>query len=232
MRLSAHQPSYIPWLGLLAKIDAVDHFVVLEDVKSSHNSFENRQRLKTNSGAQWLTVPVRRTGEEVCLIKDLEIANDQPWRRKHWRTIEMNYRRAPFFGEYAEQFRSVIFADHESLADLCVSTLLLFLRSFGIKAKMSTSSNTQVDGATERILELCKSHGASEFLFGAGGREYADVDLLLRNDVIPRFQRYEHPTYTQINGPFLPNMGCLDLLMNLGGEAGLRAIRRGHAETS
>jgi len=93
------------------------------------SGFENRQRIKTAQGVQWLTVPVRRNHE--LPIKDVLIANDQPWQRKHWRSIELAYHKAPFFDRYAQGFRANLMQPWAKLADLDALMLAYFLEVFG-----------------------------------------------------------------------------------------------------
>ena len=56
--VAIHQPHYLPWLGYLAKWAAADVFVFLDTVQYTKNGWQNRNRIKTATGPQWLTVPV------------------------------------------------------------------------------------------------------------------------------------------------------------------------------
>ena len=58
MILTAHQPVYLPWLGLFHKIALADKYVLLNEVQYLHRDWMNRNKIKTGSGLIWLTVPV------------------------------------------------------------------------------------------------------------------------------------------------------------------------------
>ena len=58
MILAAHQPQYLPWLGYLQKIAGADVFLILDDVQYKKNEWQNRNRIKSAEGWQWVTVPV------------------------------------------------------------------------------------------------------------------------------------------------------------------------------
>ncbi len=70
--LSAHQPVYLPWLGLFHKIALTDIFCFFDIVQYQRKDFNNRNKIKTSAGPIWLSVPVKSSGRFDCLITDIE----------------------------------------------------------------------------------------------------------------------------------------------------------------
>jgi hypothetical protein len=66
---------------------------------------------------------------------------------------------------------------------------------------------------------MCKQLGATTYIFGAQGRNYADVAAFAAAGIDARFQDYQHPTYPQQHGAFEPYMSLIDLLFNVGPES-------------
>jgi hypothetical protein len=229
MILSAHQPSLIPWLGLLAKVAAADLFCIFDCVPDDGSGFANRQRIKTAQGAQWLTVPVRKSLDTP--IKDVQIASDQPWARKTWRTIELAYQKAPYFATYSDGLkRAFLGTTWESLNDLDETMLFFFLNAFNIQTPVVAASDYSFQGAkSDLVLDMCRQLGASQYLFGSQGRDYADVASFEAAGITPLFQEYRHPVYQQLHGAFVEKLGALDLLFNVGGIEGRRLIVGGHS---
>ena len=62
MVLTAHQPVYLPWLGLFHKIWLAEKFVLFNTVQYLPKEWMNRNKIKTNEGEIWLTVPVLKKG--------------------------------------------------------------------------------------------------------------------------------------------------------------------------
>ena len=58
MIVAIHQPQYLPWLGYFDKLRRADVFCFLDNVQYKKNDWQNRNRIKTAQGWQWLTVPV------------------------------------------------------------------------------------------------------------------------------------------------------------------------------
>ncbi len=63
---------------------------------------------------------------------------------------------------------------------------------------------------------MCRKLGAKVYIFGALGRDYADVASFRAAGVDVMFQDYKHPVYPQLHGEFIPHLSIVDLLFNCG----------------
>jgi hypothetical protein len=223
MIVAAHQPAYLPWLGYLDKLAQADVFVVMDDLQYEAQNFQNRNRVKLNSGAGWLTVPLER-GAQTDRILDKRIHQGgsprEHWQRRTWRTLETHYGRAPHFARYAEELAEVYRRPWDRLVDLDQHVLELARRWLGItRPILQASSLGLVGGKTDRIIDLCRKLGARVYLSGSGGSTgYLDVAALRRAGITVRWQRFTHPVYPQRYPAlgFLPNLAFLDLVFNCG----------------
>ena len=220
MILTAHQPSYLPWLGLFHKIALADVFVHLDRVQYQPEEFNNRNRVKTASGPTWLSVPALKRDYLNRPIADIEINNKAPWRRKHWQTIKQAYAKAPCFGQYADYFESLYTDEWQTLVELDEATLKWFLDTLGIDVQWHRTADFSFQGRKQDlIVEMCEHFGADTFLFGALGRDYVDEEKFKRAGIRVLFQDYQHPDYPQQHGEFAPNMSIVDLLFNCGDDS-------------
>jgi hypothetical protein len=212
--LSAHQPVYLPWLGLFHKIEVSDIFVIFDDVPFSKKMWYNRNRIKGNNGQVMLTVPVLLDGSRDTLHKDVRIDNTSNWKRKHWKSIELSYQKAPYFKKYAEELKSLLLANQwDFLRDLNEAMLKYFMRSLGIITPLIRASSYSFEGKkSDLVLDMCVQLGAEHYLFGALGIDYVDEHSFLNKKVVPLFQEYNHPTYYQGTKDFLAFMSVVDLL--------------------
>ena len=218
MIVSINQPAYLPWLGYFERIARSDLHVVLDHVQYEKNSFTNRNRVRTNNGEIWLTVPLSTKGQFGNLeINHLAFATNNPWQKKHWDTLCMNYRKAPYFDEYAQTYESLYKTEWTSFMPMIRSFLAQHLIDLGIHTKLVYSSEMKVCGTkSELLLNLCCDVEASCYLSGAMGRDYLDEGLFSRSGICVTYQEYIHPEYRQHHGGFKPCMGILDLLFNEG----------------
>ena len=105
--VAIHQPNFLPWLGFFYKMLKADLFVFLDNVQFSKNSYQNRVRIKTSQGQQWLTIPVFHSFGQ--LTNEVQINNKENWREKHLKTLEMNYKRTPYFKIIYNMLESIYF---------------------------------------------------------------------------------------------------------------------------
>jgi len=218
MILAAHQPVYLPWLGLFHKIALADKFCFFDDVQYQPKDWNNRNKIKFSNGqANWLTVPVKRSGYRKKSIIDIEINNELPWKRKHKKSIINNYSRANYFDLYINDLMELYEKDWKYLVNLNYRFLLFFLEKLGIKIPVLRMSDYSFRGnKSDLVLDMCLKLQAQVYIFGALGKEYADSESFKKNNVAVFFQNYNHPRYEQLHGPFLSNLSVLDLLFNCG----------------
>ena len=116
MIIAVHQPQYLPWLGYFDKIDRADVFVLLDNVQFKKNEWQNRNRIKTAQGPQWLTVPVLYRFPQ--LICEVGINTKERWQHKQRQTILSNYRKAPFWSLLEPFFEEIFAKEWQTIAEL------------------------------------------------------------------------------------------------------------------
>lgn len=217
MILTAHQPAYLPWLGLFHKIALADKFIFFDQVQYVPRDWINRNQVKGKDGPIMLTVPVLTKGYLNKSISEIEINNSEPWRRKHWKTIQLNYHDSKYFKTYSDFFEDVYQRDWKLLADLNFYMLIWFLQILGFRIEVERAGRYHFQGfKSDLVLDMCLQLKADFYIFGALGKDYADIDKFKRSGVEPYFQSYDHPTYHQLHGQFIPYMSIMDLIFNEG----------------
>jgi len=217
MILTAHQPVYLPWLGLFHKIALAETFVYFDQVQYLPKDWMNRNKIRTKSGSIWLTVPVLRKGYRDLKTSEIEINNSINWQKKHFRSISLNYKKSPYFENYIPFFEDVYSRKWKFLGDLNEYMLKWFLDELGIKVNFLNSNDFKFQGEkSSLILDMCKELNASTYIFGMLGKDYADVQEFEKNNIGLIFQNYNHPKYSQLYREFISYMSVIDLLFNHG----------------
>lgn len=219
MILSAHQPAYLPWFGYIHKIALADQFVLLDAIQFEKNSFTNRNKIKTSNGDTWLTIPVEMKDHLNKNLNELNIDSKQNWKKKHWTSIFFNYKKTPFFNQYADFLNEYYQLEITNLSEFIQISTNYFLKELKIETPTIKLSELNIESKKqELIIDICKATNSSAFVFGAMGKDYADLDYFKQHQISIYFQEYKHPIYTQLHGDFSPYMTILDALFNLGSE--------------
>lgn len=229
MRVAIMQPTYLPWVGYFDLMDQVDLFVYLDHVQFVRQSWHQRNRIKTPTGLQWLTVPVAgRFGQS---LQETPIA-DSAFPVKHVRAIEVNYHRASAFRDFFPSLKDALVAGAATrrLVELNIGCIDLVAGKLDVHTPRVRSSSLKVEGKRgELVLEICRRLGATDYVSPLGAAEYllGDCDRFAAADVTVHFQSYEHPAYRQLFPPFVAYTSAVDLVLNerAAGEI-MRAGRR------
>jgi hypothetical protein len=228
--VSVHQPNFLPWLKLLAKILDSDVFVAYDTVQFTRSEFHARQRVLTYTGPAWLTVPVRRVPGVREPIAAVRIEDRQPWARRQLKTLRAGYAKTPCFTEVYELVESVYSRQWTLLADLNVALIETICRYLGSPVRIVRASTVEHRGDnTERLVDLVAAVGGSVHLTSTYGtqRSYLDWDRVGAAGIEVRPQVFTHPEYAQAWPGFRPGLACLDLLFARGRDTAELLARAG-----
>ncbi|OGW02808.1 MAG: hypothetical protein A2Z59_02255 [Nitrospinae bacterium RIFCSPLOWO2_02_39_17] len=228
MIVAIHQPQFIPWLGYFDKIDQADVFIFLDNVQYKKNEYQNRNRIKTANGWQWLTVPVLYKFPQK--INEVRINNKIDWKRKHLNTLVTNYSKSKYFEKYILYFKALYSKEWEFISDINIDVTRQLAGFLGIKknfiiASEFLSADKEEGDATKRLIDICRLIGADTYLAGKDGAKYMDVEKFTKSGIKLTFQDFKHPVYSQLFRKFEPNMSVIDLLFNHGEES-IEIIRK------
>lgn len=217
MIVAIHQPNFIPWIGFFYKIYKADIFVLLDDAQYIKNSYINRNQIKTPKGKEWLTLPVIHSGKFGQKINQVEFFNSFTYLRKIKGTLTVNYSKSTYFKEVFDLIESSMI-ESERLATFNESLIKKICKYLGMDKEVINSSGlSTIKGvSTERLIEICKTLQATEYLAGFGSKKYQDNLKFKEFGINPIVYDFVHPVYDQLWGEFIPNLSIVDLLFNHG----------------
>ena len=234
MILAVHQPNFLPWVGYFWKMAASDHFVLLDEVQFPRgNTFANRATVAGPNGYIELTVPVSvpKGHSGKVSYRGLELP-DGKWRRKLLKTLEMGYKKAPYFQEHFPFIEEWL-----RMEDFCEMNIA-FIRYVRDRTAMGTDLSllSEYEGIfgerSERIVELCRKNEASIYLSGKGAAKYNEPEHFEREGIELQYLERPHFDNELLQEAMRQGRSILDPLFHLGAEAIGEAFRRsvrGHA---
>lgn len=220
-KIAISQSNYIPWKGYFDLIRSVDEFVFYDDVQYTKRDWRNRNKIKTQNGLAWLTIPVEVKGRYYQSIRETRIAN-QDWRKKHWQSIKQNYNKTEYFNEIKDWLEPLYLEKREIyLSDVNLSFIEIIKEYLQIETKLRWSSEFNfVEGKSERLIEICKATNAKSYLSGPAAKNYLDIDIFQKNEIEVVWANYDnYLEYEQLYPPFAHEVSIIDLLFNKGKDS-------------
>lgn len=231
------QPHYLPWIGYFEMVDRADVFVFLDDVDFIKREWKNRNRIRTSPYAtdtRWLTVSVPRHAQHDTPICAVPVAYpvDSDWALHHTRTISASYLKSPAF-ETAQSVLEALTRRYTTLAELNIALASVVLTALGITTPVLRASELKCAGfKTEKLVNICKTIGATRYLANNGSSGYLQPQLFAESGIEMSYQNYTHPIYQQsYDGrklDFISHLSIIDFMCNVGlHSAALEIIRQG-----
>jgi len=216
-----HQPNFIPWTKLMAKISASDVYVVYDTVQFTRTEYHNRQRIRARNGPMLLSVPVysARHRQRLC---DVRLVQNDDWRGYHLRILKQEYGRSPFFGEVFPLVAQVYQRPHRMLVDFNIDLVATLCEYLECRTKIVKATDLSHDGDnTDRLIQLTIAVGGDEHITSTWGtdRKYIEWGRVADAGLKVRTHEFTHPVYRRQFDPFVPYLGVLDLVFAQGRAA-------------
>jgi hypothetical protein len=222
VRVSLHQPNFLPWTKLFDKILASDIYIAYDSVQYTHSEFHARQWITGRNGPVWLSVPVLTRGRSRQPLYKAELVPGRAWRDAHLRLLTEHYRGAPYFGDVMAVLESVYDRDEHLLVDFNLRLLQALLDYVHGTVRITRATCYPHAGDnTGRLIQLTQAVAGDVHLTSTYGtrRGYIDWGLVAAAGIAVESQRFTEPGYRQQFEPFRPDLSVVDLLFAVGPAA-------------
>jgi len=218
--LYADPLSYLPSIAFFARALSADVYLVADDIQFSTNGFCHRAKIKTSDGARMLPAPVLKKASGPQLINQVEIDSSRHWRRRHWRSLEVNYCYAPYFEQFADELRELYRQPYRFLREVNLAFLHALWRWLEIKSPLRmTSEFPSALKKEKRIIEMANKTGAEIYLCDEAYRNVLRREVFDAAGVRLYFSNFAGAAYSQLFGDFVSGLSVIDLLLNEGPQA-------------
>ena len=215
MKLAIMQPYLFPYIGYFQLVNAVDKFVILDDVNFISRGWINRNRILVNNQPHLFTVPLKQASQN-RRIMDIEVSDEMGWKRKFLTMIEMNYRRAPFFNETYLLLENLFLQEEKFISKLIARSIFEIMSFLDVKTDLVESSAVYANGhirSQDKILDICKKEKASQYINPIGGVELYSKERFIENGMTLNFIKTNEIAYRQFGNEFVPWLSMIDVLM-------------------
>lgn len=217
MKIAIMQPYIFPYIGYFQMIQAVDLFILYDDVQYIKKGWINRNRILLNGKDYTFTIPCLNTSQNK-LIKDIYVDWSGKELRKLHATVEATYCKAPYFEEVNKLVQGVLHNQAlETIADLAAESIKQVCTYLDISTPIKRSSqcnyaNTNLKKG-DRLVDIVLKENGNEYINAIGGKDLYTKDFFARHGIQLKFIKSLPVTYSQPNTEFVPWLSMIDVLM-------------------
>ena len=215
MKIAIMQPYLFPYIGYFQLINAVDKFIIYDDVTYKKQGWINRNNILLNGKPFLFTVPLK-DASSYKLIRDIEIGNNFNWKTKLIRTVEQAYKKAPYFKIVIQIFEEVLNTNEKQIAALIFKSLKLICSYIGINTliiETSTIYSNNYLHSQDRVIDICKQEKAQDYVNMSGGSELYSKHIFNQEHINLSFLEPKSINYKQFNNEFVPWLSIIDIMM-------------------
>jgi len=215
MKLGIMQPYFFPYLGYWQLINAVDKYVIYDDVNFIKNGWINRNNILLNAKKHLITLPLEGASS-FLLINQIKTSSKIKDKEKLLKTIEQAYKKAPYFEKILPIFKDTIFHESGFISNALIFSIKKIAEYLSINTEIILSSELKKDNslsAEEKVMHICKVLNADSYYNAIGGQELYNAHNFEKNNINLNFLEMNHLCYSQFNHEFVPNLSIIDVLM-------------------
>ena len=214
VKVGIMQPYFMPYIGYWQLLQAVDKFVILDDVNYIKKGWINRNQIIVNNSASFFTIPLVKASQNK-LIKDIDIFEPNTAKEKLWRQLELAYANAQEYKSWSGFLKDLVFFEEKNLSGYIENSIRRIEKEFGMNTEILLSSELNKNEALrgeERILNICKILGADLYINPIGGKMLYHAESFMEYGMELKFIRMENLQYKQRQVAFIPNLSMFDVL--------------------
>lgn len=216
MKLGIMQPYFFPYIGYFQLMNAVDEFVVYDNIKYTKTGWINRNRILANGKESFITVPLNK-GSDYLMVKDRCLAHSWPSDRiKIMNRINESYRKAPRFDYVYPLIHKCLHYNDYNLFDFILYSLKQIKEYLLIPTPLIISSTISIEEdlkGRDKVIAICKEKRANEYYNPIGGIELYMKSDFKKEGIDLYFLKATDCKYKQFDNEYVPWLSIIDVMM-------------------
>jgi hypothetical protein len=214
MKLGVMQPYFLPYIGYFQLINAVDMFVVYDNIKYTKKGWINRNRMLVNETDKMFSLSLKKDSDFLDIV-EREIAPDFN-RSKLLNQFKGAYSCAPYFSEIFPLLEQIISYEDQNLFRFIHHSLISICKYLNINTEIRISSNIAIDHKLKnqnKVIAFCESLAANTYINAIGGIELYSQEQFQAKGIELKFIKSKPFEYKQFDNDFVPWLSIVDIMM-------------------
>jgi hypothetical protein len=224
MTLGAMQPYLLPYLGFYQLIQAVDSYLICDDLQYTDGWMKRNRSLLDCKKAKpnFFGLPVKHAAQDLK-INEREFSEQSPLSEKNklLAYIDSIYLKAPHYQEHRDLLKAIILYPDNNVGHYNAYGIKAMANYLDINTKIIISSQVDDDdyhltlnsySCQEMVLYLCKYHKANHYINALGGVALYDKSTFAQHDIVLNFIKMDTIRYQQYSKYFVEGLSIIDVL--------------------
>ncbi len=216
MTIAIMQPYLFPYIGYWQLIQAVDTFVVYDNIQFSKKGWFHRNNILLNGKKILFSIPLKKDSDYLDVVDRMLSEDSDKQINKIIAQIENGYKKAPYFNDVFPLVKDIFNSNEKNLFYYIYNSMQLVTAYLGIDTKIILSSTLDIDHqlkAEEKVIAINKILHADRYINAIGGQELYDKDRFSAEGLTLNFLNTEIAEYKQFNNEFVPYLSIIDIMM-------------------
>lgn len=216
MTLAIMQPYLFPYIGYWQLINAVDTFVIYDNIQFSKKGWFHRNNFLINDKKTLFTIPLKKDSDTLD-VDDRYLSDDSEKQiNKIVAQIKNSYKKSPYYNDVFPLIEAVLTNQEKNLFSYIFYSIRMICDYLDIDTKVVKSSTVDIDHnfrSQDKVIAINKSLNSTKYINPIGGIALYDKSSFNKEAIELQFLESEVPTYRQFNDEFIPYLSIIDVMM-------------------
>jgi len=216
MKVAIMQPYFLPYIGYFQLINAVDEFVVYDNIEFTKKGWINRNRILVNGKDDYITLPIKKDSDYLQINQRYLADSSTLDKKKLLNKITESYRKAPNFNSVYTIIEKCLSFEDNNLFNFILNSLLLINDYLRIRTPIILSSTIPIDHnlkAEKKVIEICHARKAKTYINPIGGLGLYEKNEFKDQNIDLLFLKSSEVIYKQYDNDFVSWLSILDVMM-------------------
>jgi len=216
MTVGIMQPYLFPYIGYWQLLDAVDTFVVYDNIQFSKRGWFHRNNILMNGKKKLFSIPLKKDSDYLD-VRDRVISDTiEKEISTILKQIESSYKKAPYFTAVFPMIKEIFQNDERNLFEYIYNSLTQISKYLDINTKIIISSTIDINHdlkSQDKVLSFNKVLDATQYINTIGGIELYEYEEFKKENIELEFLESNIPEYKQYGDEFVPYLSIIDIMM-------------------
>ena len=216
MKVAIMQPYFLPYIGYFQLINAVDKFVIYDNIEFTKKGWINRNRILVNGKDEFMSLPITKASDFLHVNQRYLVSNFENEKIKILRKIKECYRKAPYFEIIYTLIEQIFNYENNNLFEFIFNSIKKICQYLDISTELITSSSIDINHnlkSEDKVISICNSLNVTKYINSIGGQNLYEKKNFYNCKIELIFIRSEPIAYEQFDNEFIPWLSIIDIMM-------------------